>query len=47
MLVLLTEGFIMYAAEMASCGMIYIPSFMKIDRDVQVIFLKWLDILFF
>jgi hypothetical protein len=25
------------AVEMASCGMIYIPSFMKIGTDVQAI----------
>jgi hypothetical protein len=25
----------MYAVEMASCGMIYLPSFMKIGTDIQ------------
>jgi hypothetical protein len=33
MLVLLIEG--IYAVEMASCDVIYIPSFMKIDTGVQ------------
>jgi hypothetical protein len=28
----------MYAVGMASCGMIYIPSFMKIAAGVQAIF---------
>jgi hypothetical protein len=27
----------MYAVEMASCGMIYLPSFMKIGTGVQAI----------
>jgi hypothetical protein len=27
----------MYAVEMASCGMIYLPSFMKIAASVQAI----------
>jgi hypothetical protein len=27
----------MYAVEMASCGMIYVSSFMKIGRGVQAI----------
>jgi hypothetical protein len=27
----------MYAVEMASCGMIYVPSFMKIGTGVQAI----------
>jgi hypothetical protein len=27
----------MYVVEMASCGMIYLPSFMKIGRGVQTI----------
>jgi hypothetical protein len=26
-----------YVVEMASCGMIYIPSFMKISTDAQAI----------
>jgi hypothetical protein len=26
-----------YAIKMASCGMIYIPSFMKVDKGVEVI----------
>jgi hypothetical protein len=29
--------FIKYAVEMASCGMIYIPSFLKIGTDIQEI----------
>jgi hypothetical protein len=31
------EGFMMYTIEMASGGMIYIPSFMKIGIGVQAI----------
>jgi hypothetical protein len=27
-----------YAIEVASCGIIYIPSFLEIDTDVQVVF---------
>jgi hypothetical protein len=37
MLVLLIEGFMKYAVEMASCGMTYIPRFMKIVTGVQAI----------
>jgi hypothetical protein len=29
------EGIIKYAAEMASCGRMYMPNFMKIGRGVQ------------
>jgi hypothetical protein len=35
--VLLTEGIYEVAIEMASCGMIYVPSFMKIGAGVQAI----------
>jgi uncharacterized protein YraI len=31
------EGFMTYTVEMASCGMTYIPSFMKSGTGVQVI----------
>jgi hypothetical protein len=31
-----------YAAEVVSCGMLYIPSFMKIDLDIQAILSFWL-----
>jgi hypothetical protein len=37
MLVLLIKGIYGVAVEMASCGMIYVPSFMKIGTGVQVI----------
>jgi hypothetical protein len=37
MSVLLREEFMMYAIDMASCGMIYLPSFMKIGTGVQAI----------
>jgi hypothetical protein len=29
------EGFMKYAVEMGSGAMIYIPSFIKIDRSIQ------------
>jgi hypothetical protein len=31
------EGFIKCAVEMASCGMIHVPSFMKIGKGVREI----------
>jgi hypothetical protein len=34
---LLRKKFMMYAIEMASCGMIYLPSSMKIATGVQEI----------
>jgi hypothetical protein len=37
MLVLLIKRFMKYTVEMASCGMIYIPSYMKIGTDIQAI----------
>jgi hypothetical protein len=37
MLVLMIYGIIKYAVEIASCGMICIPSFMKIGIGVQAI----------
>jgi hypothetical protein len=37
MWVLLTGEFMMYAVEMASCHMIYLPSFMKTGTGVQAI----------
>jgi hypothetical protein len=37
MSVLLTRGFMMYGVEMASCGMILLPSSMKIGKDVEEI----------
>jgi ethanolamine ammonia-lyase small subunit len=37
MLVLLIGKFMLYAVEMASCSMIYIPSLTKTDTGVQAI----------
>jgi hypothetical protein len=37
MLVLLVGEVMMYAVEMASCGMMTLPSFMKISRDFRAI----------
>jgi hypothetical protein len=37
MLVLLNGGFMKHIVEMASCLMIYIPSFMKISTVVRAI----------
>jgi hypothetical protein len=37
MLVLLIEVFMVYAVEMASFGMIYIPSSMKVGAGIQII----------
>jgi hypothetical protein len=37
MLVLMMGRFMRYAADMPSCGMIYIPSFMKIGTGVQAV----------
>jgi hypothetical protein len=34
---LIPKGFTKYAVEMASCGIIYLPSFMKIGIGVQAI----------
>jgi hypothetical protein len=31
------EEFMMYAVEMASCGMIYLPSFMKTATGIQAV----------
>jgi hypothetical protein len=41
-LVLLTEDIYEYAVQMASCGIIYIPRFMKIGTSVQAILRCWL-----
>jgi hypothetical protein len=30
-------GFMMYAVEVASCGMIHSPSFLKLGTDIQAI----------
>jgi hypothetical protein len=32
------KGLVKYGVDMASCGMIYIPSFMKIDAAIQARF---------
>jgi hypothetical protein len=36
------KEFMIYAVEMASCGMIYLPSFMKIGTGVQAILKFWI-----
>jgi hypothetical protein len=45
MLVLLIAGIYKYTSEMASCGMIYIPSVMKSDKGNQAILRFCLSIL--
>jgi hypothetical protein len=37
MLVLLNKSFFDYVIELALCGMIYVPSFLKINTRVQAI----------
>jgi hypothetical protein len=37
MMVLLTEGLMEYGVEMTSCGMMHVPSIMKIGIGVQAI----------
>jgi hypothetical protein len=37
MLVLPMEGFLNYADEIVSCGMIFIPGFIKIDTGVRAV----------
>jgi hypothetical protein len=42
MFLLLIKELMVYAAEMPSCGMICIPSFMKISTGLQAILRFWL-----
>jgi hypothetical protein len=37
MLLLVMREFLMYAVEMPSCGIIFLPSFIKIGTGIQVI----------